>query len=373
MTGAGAGAGAAGDGAAGVGAAGIGRGVRVGPVSGRLRWRPAVLVVAGLALLGLAGGVSVGLGDVSIGLGQVWDVLLGGGTRGQRFVVLDLRLPRVLTGVFVGAALGVSGAVFQAIARNPLASPDVVGVTWGAAVGAVTVITFAGSVGGAVSGAVAGVGVPVAALGGGLLAGLLVHGLAWRRGIEGFRLVLVGIGVSAIAGNLTQYLLTVGDVTDATRAVVWLTGSLNGRGWEHVVPVGAALAVLVPAALVGTRLLGALQFDDDTVRGLGVRLDGARGALLLLAVVLAAVATAAAGPVAFVALASPQIALRLAGTATPPLLGSAVVGGLLVVVSDLVSRLAFGGVELPVGVVTAVLGAPYLMYLLVRSRREARV
>lgn len=348
------------------------RGFRLGPVSGPLRWRPFAVVVVGLGLVVLAGAVSVARGDFPIPLGQVFDVLLGGGQRGQRFIVLDLRLPRALTGVFVGAALGVAGAVFQSIARNPLASPDILGVTWGAGAGAVTVITFAGSMG-AVGGTLATVGVPLASLAGGLLAGLLVYGLAWRRGIEGFRLVLVGIGVSAVTGNFTHYLLTVGDVTDAARVMVWITGSLNGRGWEHVVPVGVALAVLVPAALVGSRLLGALQFDDDTVRGLGVRLNGARSVMLLIAVVLAAVATAAAGPVAFVALASPQIALRLAGTAMPPLLGSAVVGGLLVVVSDLVARLAFGGFELPVGVVTAVLGAPYLMYLLVRSRREARV
>ncbi|PSL55706.1 iron complex transport system permease protein [Saccharothrix carnea] len=348
------------------------KGFRVGPVSGPLRWRPFTVVVVGLGLVVLAGAVSVARGDFPIPLGQVFDVLLGGGQRGQRFIVLDLRLPRALTGVLVGAALGVAGAVFQSIARNPLAGPDVLGVTWGAGAGAVTVITFAGSLG-VVGGTTAAVGVPLAALGGGLVAGLLVYGLAWRRGIEGFRLVLVGVGITAVTGNFTHYLLTVGDVTDAARVMVWITGSLNGRGWEHVVPVGLALAVLIPAALVGTRLLGALQFDDDTVRGLGVRLNGARTVMLLLAVVLAAVATASAGPVAFVALASPQIALRLAGTATPPLLGSAVVGGLLVVVSDLVARLAFGGFELPVGVVTAVLGAPYLMYLLVRSRREARV
>ena len=348
------------------------KGFRLGPVSGPLRWRPFVVVVVGLALVVLAGALSVARGDFPIPLGQVFDVLLGGGQRGQRFIVLDLRLPRALTGVFVGAALGVAGAVFQSIARNPLASPDILGVTWGAGAGAVAVITFAGSMG-AVGGTMAAVGVPLAALGGGLLAGLLVYGLAWRQGIEGFRLVLVGIGISAATGNFTHYLLTVGDVTDAARVMVWITGSLNGRGWEHVVPVGLALAVLIPAALVGSRSLGALQFDDDTVRGLGVRLNGARSVMLLLAVVLAAVATASAGPVAFVALASPQIALRLAGTATPPLLGSAVVGGLLVVVSDLIARLAFGGFELPVGVVTAVLGAPYLMYLLVRSRREARV
>jgi iron complex transport system permease protein len=333
-------------------------GFRLGPVSGPLRPRALVLVLLGSALLLLAAAVSVGRGDVPIGVGQVFDVLLGGGTRGQRFIVMDLRLPRVLTGVFVGAALGVAGAIFQAIARNALAGPDVLGVTWGAGAGAVSVITFGGSV-----------ALPLASLGGGLLAGLLIYGLAWRRGIEGFRLVLVGIGISAVAANFTQYLLTVGDVTDAAQAMVWITGSLNGRGWEHVVPVGVALVVLLPLALLGGRLLGALQFGDETARGLGVRLNGARSAMLLLAVALASVATAAAGPVAFVALASPQIALRLARRVT--LLGSAVVGGLLVVVSDLVARLFW--LELPVGVVTAVLGAPYLMFLLVRGRREARV
>jgi iron complex transport system permease protein len=351
----------------------VGReGVRVGPVSGRLRLRPLLVVLGGLALLVLVMAVNVGRGDFPISTGQVLDVLLGGGERSHRFVVLDLRLPRSLTGALVGAALGLSGAIMQAIVRNPLASPDVLGVTWGAGAGAVTAITLTGSLG-AVSGAAATVGLPIAGLLGGLASGLLVHLLAWRRGIEGFRMVLVGIGLSAVMANYTQYMLTVGDVTDAGRAMVWLTGSLNGRGWEHVTPVGVALAVLVPVALVCGHVLGALQFGDDTSRGLGVRVNLARSALLIVAVVLAAVATAAAGPVAFVALATPQIALRLAGGAQPPLLGSAVVGALLVVGSDLAARTAFGSVELPVGVVTAVVGAPYLMYLLIRSRREARV
>ncbi|HEX6340809.1 FecCD family ABC transporter permease [Umezawaea sp.] len=345
------------------------RGVRVGPFSWPVRWRSLVLVVAGSALLVLAVAVNIGRGDFPITLGQVFDVLLGGGQTSHRFIVLDLRLPRSLTAVFVGAALALAGAIFQAVARNPLASPDILGVTWGASVGAVSVITFAG----ALTGPVAEIGIPVAALGGGLFFGLLVYALAWRKGIEGFRMVLVGVGIAAIAGNLTTYLLTVGDVNDAARAMVWITGSLNGRGWEHVVPVGIALVVLMPVAFVCAHLLGALQFGDDTVRGLGVRLNGARSALLLIGIALASVATAAAGPIAFVALAAPQVAVRLAATATPPLLGSAVVGGLLVVGSDLVARTAFGGFEMPVGVVTAVLGAPYLMYLLIRGRREARV
>ncbi|MET8756398.1 iron chelate uptake ABC transporter family permease subunit [Lentzea sp. NPDC004782] len=345
--------------------------LRLGPASFRLRRRP--LLVVAVALVALAALLVVGImiGDFPLSAAQVVDVLLGGGTRRDQFVVTELRLPRALTGLLVGSALGLSGAIFQVVVRNPLASPDILGVTWGAGAGAVSVITFAGSLG-VVTGSAADVGLPAAGLAGGLVAGLLVYALAWRRGIEGFRMVLVGIGITAVAANVTHYLLTVGDVQDAGRAMVWLTGSLNGRGWEHVVPVASALAVLVPVALAGGHVLGALQFGDETSRGLGVRVDLARSGLIVVAVVLASVATAAAGPITFVALATPQIALRLAGTARPPLFGSVVIGGVLVMLSDLVARTIYR-IELPVGVVTAVLGAPYLMYLLVRSRREARV
>ncbi|MEV6244314.1 iron chelate uptake ABC transporter family permease subunit [Lentzea sp. NPDC051838] len=345
--------------------------LRVGATSFKLRRRPLVVVVVALLLLAVVLVVDIMIGDFPLTAAQVVDALFGGGTRRDQFVVNELRLPRALTGLLVGGALGLSGAIFQAIVRNPLASPDILGVTWGAGAGAVSVITFAGSLG-VVTGSAAAVGLPLAGLAGGLFAGLLVYALAWRQGIEGFRMVLVGIGITAVAGNFTHYLLTVGDVQDAGRAMVWITGSLNGRGWEHVVPVALALVVLVPVALVGGHVLGALQFDDQTSRGLGVRVNLARSLMIVVAIVLASVATAAAGPIAFVALATPQIALRLAGTAQPPLFGSVVIGGVLVVVSDLVARTVYR-IELPVGVVTAVLGAPYLMYLLVRSRREARV
>ncbi|MET9231533.1 iron chelate uptake ABC transporter family permease subunit [Lentzea sp. NPDC003310] len=347
------------------------RSLRVGATSFRVRPRPLLVVAASLVVLAALLVVDVMIGDFPLTATQVVDVLLGGGTRRDQFVVMELRMPRALTGLLVGGALGLSGAIFQAIVRNPLASPDLLGVTWGAGVGAVTVITFAGSLG-VVTGSAASVGVPLAALLGGLFAGLLVYGLAWRQGIEGFRMVLVGIGITAVASSFTHYLLTVGDVLDAGRAMVWITGSLNGRGWEHVVPVGIALAVLIPTALIGGHVLGALQFDDQTARGLGIRVDAARSFLIIVAIVLASVATAGAGPIAFVALAAPQIALRLSGTAQPPLFGSVVVGGALVMLSDLVARTIYK-TELPVGVVTAVLGAPYLMFLLIRSRREARV
>ncbi|CAL99760.1 iron complex transport system permease protein [Saccharopolyspora erythraea NRRL 2338] len=347
------------------------RSVRVGPVSGVLRLRPALVLLAGLVLLLLLFVLNVGLGEYQISPAEVLTTLVGGGDRAEQVIIWELRMPRSLTGLLVGAALGAAGAIMQAIARNPLASPDMLGITWGAGTAATAVIVLGGSVG-TVTGALESVGLPLVALAGGLLVGLAVYVLSYRNGVDSYRLVLVGVGMSALAGNATYWLLSVGDVNDAGRAMVWLTGSLNARGWEHVVPVAIVLALLVPLTLVGAHVLGALQFDDDTVRGLGIRMDAARGGLLIAAVLLAAVATAAAGPIQFVALAVPQIALRLARTAMPPLLTSMVLGAALVVGSDLISRTAFGGIEMPVGIVTSVLGAPYLIYLLVRRYREVR-
>ncbi|KAA5829606.1 iron ABC transporter permease [Saccharopolyspora hirsuta] len=347
------------------------RPTRLGPFSGVLRWRPLLALLGGLVLLLAVFVLDVGLGEYQISPLEVLQTLVGGGDRAQQIIVLELRLPRALTALLVGAALGLSGALMQTLARNPLASPDMLGITWGAGTAATTVIVLGGTAG-SLAGALADYGLPLVALVGGLLTGVAVYGLAYRRGVDSYRLVLVGVGVSALAGNATYWLLTVGDVNEAGRALVWLTGSLNARGWEHVVPTAVALCVLVPLTLIGSHVLGALQFDDDTVRGLGVRMDLSRGMLLLAAVVLASIATAAAGPIQFVALATPQIALRLARSSRPPLLASMVFGAALVVGADVISRTAFGNLELPVGIVTAILGAPYLIYLLVRRYREVR-
>ncbi|MEV4746097.1 iron chelate uptake ABC transporter family permease subunit [Streptosporangium sp. NPDC049248] len=346
------------------------RALRIGPASWLFRPRSvaAALVLLGTTVLLMA--LSMRLGDIPMSVSEVLRAITGDGP--DHFVVMQLRLPRALTGAGVGAALALSGAIVQAIARNPLASPDILGVTTGASVTVVAVIVAAGNTWGGVSGVLAEAGVPAAALLGGLVGALTVYLLAWRKGMDGYRLVLVGIGVSAICTNLKFWLLTVGDVNDSSRAMVWISGSLNGRGWEHVTPVAIALALLVPPALLGTASLGALRFGDDTVTGLGVRMNLTRGLMILAAVLLAATATASAGPIAFVALAAPQIALRLAGVAQPPLVVSALAGAVLTVGADLVARTAFSPVELPVGVVTGVIGAPYLIYLLIRVRRKAR-
>ncbi|WP_179956810.1 FecCD family ABC transporter permease [Amycolatopsis anabasis] len=345
--------------------------LKAGPAAWSFRPRVVAVPLAAAALLLVVAAVNIAQGSAHLDAFDVLRTLFGGGDRREQGIVFDLRLPRTLAGALVGAALGLSGAVFQSIARNPLASPDVLGITWGAGVGAVLVIVVGGNAG-QVSGSAGGFGVPLAGLCGGLLAGLLLYLLSWRRGIDGYRMVLVGIGLSAIGYNVVYWLLTVGDVDNAARATTWLVGNLADVGWESVWPVLIALAVLVPVTLVGSRTIGGLQFGDDTSRALGIRVDAARGGLLLLAAGLAAVAAAAAGPITFVALASPQIALRLAGTAQPPLAGSLAVGALLTVTADLAVRVLPGISGLPVGVLTAILGAPYLIYLFVRSRREER-
>ncbi|WP_448624892.1 FecCD family ABC transporter permease [Geodermatophilus sp. URMC 64] len=341
------------------------RAVRFGPVSAA--WRPRAVAVpvllAAVVLLLMA--VDVGRGDFPLTVPQVLQVLVGGGADADRFIVLELRLPRSLTAVLVGLAFGMSGAILQSVARNPLASPDVLGIGWGASAAAVAVIV----IGGGGAGALATVGLPVAALLGGLLTAAAIYALAWRQGVTGFRLVLVGIAVAAVLASLTNYLLILADITEATRATVWLTGSLNGRGWEHVVPVGIVVGLAALLCVVTGASLRALRLGEDSARALGIRLQTAQAGQVALAVALASVAVAAAGPIPFVALIAPQVALRLVRSAGPPVLAGGLVGALLVVGGDVVSRTLLPA-ELPVGILTAVIGAPYLIYLLARRTRR---
>ncbi|MEE1773125.1 iron chelate uptake ABC transporter family permease subunit [Streptomyces sp. JV185] len=338
-------------------------GVRLGQVS--FVWRPwLVLVTAVLAAATfLVFCLSIGVGDFPIGLPRVIATILGRGEQVDEFVVMDLRMPRALAGLVVGIALGVSGAITQSVARNPLASPDILGITGGAGAVAVFLVTVSGGTAAAVVGSV---GLPAAALAGGLGTGLLVYFLAWRRGIDGFRLILIGISVSAVTEAITTWLLVRADIRDVARAQAWLVGSLADRSWDEV-----EVALWCTAALVVVVAGAAFQFKpmhlgDDVAAGLGVRYTWVRAILLLCAVLLAAVAVSAAGPVPFVALVAPQVAMRLARFPTPPMAASGLVGALLLTGSDLVARTALP-VTLPVGVVTAAIGGPFLVYLLVRA------
>lgn len=306
---------------------------------------------------------SISVGDFPIAIGDVISSVAGYGNADSDFIVGTLRLPRALTGLLVGAAFGLSGAIFQSLARNPLASPDIIGINAGASTAAVlTIVVIGGS----------SVSISLAALAGALLTAVAVYGLSYRRGVTGYRMVLVGIGITAVLSSVTSYLLTRAEINDAQRATVWLTGSLNGRGWDHVGPVALALVVLVPVTLALGRRLAVLQFGDDAAKGLGVPVETSRLALILAGVGLAAVATSSAGPIGFVALVSPQIARRLTGTGGASLGTSALVGAGVVIASDLMARRIFAPTELPVGVVTAVIGAPFLLWLLARANRIGR-
>ncbi|MCG5212996.1 iron chelate uptake ABC transporter family permease subunit [Streptosporangium soli] len=307
--------------------------------------------------------LSIGVGDFPLGLPQVIATLFGQGERVDEFVIMDLRMPRALAGLIVGVALGVSGAITQSIARNPLASPDILGITGGASAVAVFLVTVSG---GAATAIVDSVGLSAAALAGGLGTGLLVYFLAWRRGIDGLRLILIGISVSAVMQAITIWLLATADIRDVARAQAWLVGSLDNRSWGEVwVALWCALALIAVVSCVAFQLRP-LHFGDEVAAGLGVRYSMVRAVLLLCAVLLAGVAVSAAGPVPFVALVAPQVALRLSRYPTPPLVASGLVGALLLIGADLVARTALP-ITLPVGVVTAAIGGPFLVYLLVRA------
>ncbi|MGN9845268.1 FecCD family ABC transporter permease [Nonomuraea sp. H19] len=338
-------------------------GVRLGHVS--FVWRPLLLFVTLLlvAVTFLVFCLSIGVGDFPIGLPQVIATIFGQGERVDEFVIMDLRMPRALAGLIVGIALGVSGAITQSIARNPLASPDVLGITGGASAVAVLLVTVSG---GAAAAVVSSVGLSAAALAGGLGTGLLVYFLAWRRGIDGFRLILIGISVSAVMEAITAWLLVTADIKDVARAQAWLIGSLDNRSWDEVwVALWGSLALMAVVSCVAFQFKP-MRFGDEVAAGLGVRYSTVRAVLLLCAVLLAGVAVSAAGPVPFVALVAPQVAMRLARYPTPPLVASGLVGALLLIGADLVARAALP-IALPVGVVTAAIGGPFLVYLLVRE------
>lgn len=334
-----------------------------GPLT--LVWRPR-LVIANVVLAAVVFVLfclNVGRGDYPISLVGVTEVLLGGGSDIEYFIVWELRMPRSLVGVLVGVGLGISGAITQSVTRNPLASPDILGITAGASAGAVAVIIFGSST------MLGSLGVPLAALLGGLVTALLIYALAWRRGIDGFRLILIGIAANAILVALTTWMLVLGDIWDVQQATVWLNGSLSGRDWGHVWPTAVAVGVVGAVALASTFQMSALKLGDDTARALGVSVQRSQAVLLVASVLLAAMCVTAAGPIGFVAFVAPQMTVRLVRTAGPPLLASGLMGALLVVGSDYVARVVLP-VDLPVGIVTTAIGGPFLMYLIIRTNRR---
>ncbi|MGH3661718.1 MAG: FecCD family ABC transporter permease [Micromonosporaceae bacterium] len=335
--------------------------VRAARIRVARRIRNVTLVLAAAVVVGFC--LSLSLGEFMIPLWRVIPAAFGSGHPADVLVVQDLRLPRVLLAIPVGAALGMSGAVFQSLARNPLASPDVLGITAGGSLAAVIGLTLLGA---------SGITLSLAATVGALLTALLIYVLAYRRGLSSYRLVLIGIGVGAVALALIQYFWTRAHTYDAASAAVWLSGSLNGRGWDSIQPILVLLAVLVPATLALARRLNVLELGDEAATAVGLPVQRSRLLMLLAGVALAGAAIGAAGPVAFVAFVSGPVARRLTRSPGPALLPAALTGAVLVTVADLIGRLALPSTEVSVGIITGIAGAPYLLWLLARTNTSGQ-
>ena len=344
------------------GASGVDFGRRVVVVRpvGRLPVRPAVVcLVLGLAALAI-GVLALSTGELSIPPADVLRALAGEGSGAYRLVVVEWRLPRVLLALLLGVALGLSGAIFQALTRNPLGSPDVIGFNTGAYTGVLVVTVYVGT------------GyylVAAGALAGGLATAAAVYLLAFKRGVQGFRLIIVGIAVSAVLGSVNQWFIIKVNLQAALAAAIWGQGSLNGLGWGQVVPVAIGVGLLCVVLLGYGPRLALLEMGEDAAAALGVRVEATRLAYLIIGVALIAVATAAAGPISFVALAAPQLAQRLTRTPGIALVPSAAMGAFLLMLSDWLAQWAFAPTQLPVGVVTVSVGGLYFGWLLIRQGR----
>ncbi|RMB82437.1 iron chelate uptake ABC transporter family permease subunit [Streptomyces shenzhenensis] len=290
---------------------------------------------------------------------DVLRVIMGEDVPGASFTVGRLRLPRAVLALTAGFSFGIAGVTFQTMLRNPLASPDIIGISSGAsAAAAIAIVTLS----------LGETEVSILAIAAALGVALLVYTLAFRDGVAGTRLILIGIGISALLDSVTSYVLSQAGEWDLQEAMRWLTGSLNGTTWDETVPTVLAVLVLGPVLLTQARNLTALQLGDDTASALGVRVERTRVTVIVAAVGLIAFATAAAGPIAFVAFLSGPIAARLVGIGGSLLVPAGLVGSLLVLVADFTGQYAFA-TRYPVGIVTGVLGAPYLVYLIVRTNR----
>jgi len=338
--------------------------LRKPPVSFRVDRRVPLVLTAliGIALLALT--VNVSQGEYPVPLLEVIKTILGlTANPDYAFVVNALRLPRALVALLVGMGLAIAGTILQGLTRNPLAAPEIIGINAGASLVAVTLIVLLPGV---------SVGwLPVAAFVGGLGTAIALYLLAWNRGSSPVRLILVGIGLTALTSSVTSLMITFGEINAVSQALVWLTGSVYGRSWEHLWSLLPWLMVFIPLSWGLARDLDTLNLGDSLAQGLGNRVEWTRSLLLLCAAALAGAAVATAGTIGFIGLMAPHLARQLVGPSHAGLLPTAALTGACIVeLADLAGRTLFAPVELPCGVITAVIGAPYFLWLLYRDRNR---
>lgn len=306
--------------------------------------------------------LSLMVGSSFYGIDEVVDVIRGEDAGAASFAVGEIRLPRATLALLSGIALGIAGAAFQTLLKNPLASPDVIGIDAGAGFAAVAAIVLFSASGSVVS---------VAAVAAALVTAVALFGLAGMRSFVDTRVILMGIGLAALLDSGTAYVLTRANEWDMQEAMRWITGSLNGATWGEVLPVALGVAICVPLIAACARGLSLLAMGDAMATVLGARVRIVRALVVAAAAVMLAISTAATGPIAFVSFMAGPISARLVGRGQPTLAGAGAVGALLVLTADLIGQLAFQH-RYPVGVITGVLGAPYLMALLVRAHQKGQ-
>ncbi|MDF0728043.1 iron ABC transporter permease [Cytobacillus sp. S13-E01] len=305
--------------------------------------------------------IGLSVGSTMINPVSIVQHLVGAGDGENTFIINTLRLPRMLLSLLVGAALGVSGLILQGIIRNPLASPDIIGVTGGAGVAAVIFITYFSEI--------SIKWMPFAAIVGAGVVSLIIYLLAWKQGVTPIRIVLIGIGVAAVMGSLTTMMIVLSPTYSTSEAYIWLTGSIYGANWENVYSMLPWVLIFIPLALIFSREVNVQELGDDVALGLGARVQFYRFTLLIVSVALAGSAVAFAGGIGFVGLIAPHIAKKIVGRSFGSLIPvSALIGGLIVILADVVARTAFLPLDLPAGVFVSGIGAPFFIYLLYKNR-----
>ncbi|MNH82767.1 putative siderophore transport system permease protein YfhA [compost metagenome] len=327
----------------------------------RTIWISVVLLILTIGIMI----VSTGIGSLYISPMNVIKVLLGVGEPTHQVVVEKLRLPRIIIAVLVGASLAISGAVLQGVIRNPLASPDVAGITEGASLGAVLFIFLLG-------GTVPLQWMPIASILGALVVTGLLYVLSWKRGVDPLRLVLIGIGLSAAIKSISYMFIISGPMQLAERSLTFMTGSIYGVSWDKdVIILLPWVAILLPLTWLQARSVNIQALGDDTASSAGAHVQRQRLILIMLSVALAGAAVAIGGAIAFIGLMAPHMARKLVGSSFGSVLPvSALLGAIILLVSDLVARTVFIPKDVPAGVLTAAIGAPFFMYLLYRNRNR---
>ncbi|MEK3964760.1 MULTISPECIES: FecCD family ABC transporter permease [Paenibacillus] len=313
-------------------------------------------IIAALSLLSLS------VGGVSVPLKEVLASLAGRNAEASDLIIMQFRLPRITAAILIGAALAVAGALLQGVIRNPLASPDLLGVTGGASVAVVAFMTF-----------VTGYSIhwiPFIAIGGALIAAIINYVFAWKKGVSPFRLVLIGIGISTAMGALTTFLLISGPAYLAAQVLNWMTGSIYGTNWSYIKVLWPWVAIFIPLSLGLAKELNVQSLGEDVARGLGSRLQLSRMILLFYSVALAGAAVGVAGTISFIGLMAPHISRRLIGNSYKMIIPvSALIGAIILLLADLAGRMLFQPLDIPAGVFTAGIGAPFFMYLLFKRKK----